>query len=126
MLLASARATVIYAYSEPVDLRKGYDGLAGLVTTGMKLDVLSGGLFLFVSRHRTSCKVLHWDGTGLCLFAKRLERGRFAKLDGEASVVRLSSSELSLFIEGCRLVGRTPLSPREVLFAKPTHAHATV
>jgi transposase len=102
----------VFAYPRPADLRKGYDGLYGLVQTGLGRDPLSGELFLFVNRRRTACKVLLWDGTGLCIFQKRLERGRFASLfrdDGAA--VRLTASELALFIEGCDLVGRRALSP---------------
>jgi transposase len=66
----------------------------------------------YVARLRTGCKVLVWDGTGLCIFQKRLERGRFAELwreDGKP--VRLTASELALFIEGCALVGSRTLSP---------------
>jgi transposase len=70
------------------------------------------GDLLFTNRRRDSCKVLLWDGTGLCIFAKRLERGRFASLwRDDGSVVRLTASELALFIEGCDLVGRRTLSP---------------
>jgi transposase len=105
----------VFAYPEPVDLRKGYDGLFGLVKTGLGRDPLSGDLFLFVGKRRTGCKVLVWDGTGLCIFQKRLERGRFAPLfrdDGKS--VQLTASELALFIEGCELVGRRTLSPVSV------------
>ena len=101
-----------FAYPAPVDLRKGYDGLYGLVQTGLGRDPLSGELFLFVNQSRKLCKVLVWDGTGLCIFQKRLERGRFAALwrdDGQ--VLRLTASELALFVEGCALVGKTTLSP---------------
>ena len=70
MIGLGTRATKVFAYPAPVDLREGYDGLAGLVTTGLQHNVLDGALFLFVGRTRTSCKILHWDGTGLCLFAK--------------------------------------------------------
>jgi len=111
MILATSRARV-YAYPEPVDLRKGYDGLFGLVKQGLGRDPMSGDLFLFVNARRKGCKVLVWDGTGLCIFQKRLERGCFAspwRDDGE--VVRFTSSELALFIEGCGLVGRRSLSP---------------
>ena len=57
--------------------------------------------------------MLHWDGTGLCIYAKRLERGRFACLwrEADARVVRLTMSELQLFLEGSTLVGRVALSP---------------
>jgi transposase len=67
---------------------------------------------LFASKRRNSCKVLIWDGTGLCIFQKRLERGRFAVLwRDDGGVVQLTASELALFIEGCELVGRRSLSP---------------
>lgn len=115
MILGTSRAVRVFAYPRPVDLRKGYDGLYGLVQTGLKKDVLGGDLFLFVSRTRKLCKVLLWDGTGLCIFQKRLEQGCFAKLwrDDDAPV-RLTASELALFIEGCALVGRRSLSPDAV------------
>lgn len=112
MILGTSRAVRVFAYPEPVDLRKGYDGLFGLVKTGLGRDPLSGDLFLFASKRRNSCKVLIWDGTGLCIFQKRLERGRFASLwRDDGGVVQLTSSELALFIEGCELVGRRTLSP---------------
>jgi len=112
MILGTSRAVRVYAYPEPVDLRKGYDGLFGLVKAGLGRDPLSGDLFLFLSKRRTGCKVLVWDGTGLCIFQKRLESGRFASLfrdDGKS--LQLTASELALFIEGCDLVGRRTLSP---------------
>ena len=114
MILGTSRAVRVFAYPEPIDLRNGYDGLFGLVKQGLGRDPLSGDLFLFVSKRRKGCKVLVWDGTGLCIFQKRLEKGRFAapwKKDG--SVVRMTASELALFIEGCELVGRRSLSPPE-------------
>lgn len=112
MILGTSRALRVFAYTEPTDLRKGYDGLFGLVKTGLGRDPLSGDMFLFVSKRRGSCKVLVWDGTGLCIFQKRLARGRFASVfrdDGDS--VQLTASELALFIEGCELVGRRALSP---------------
>ena len=112
MLLTPSRAVRVFAYPAPCDLRKGYDGLFGLVETGLKSDPMSGDLFLFVNQSRRACKVLVWDGSGLCIFQKRLERGTFAKLwrdDGQ--VVRLTQSELALFIEGCTLLDRRSLSP---------------
>jgi transposase len=112
MILGTSRAVRVFAYPEAADLRKGYDGLFGLVKMGLGRDPLSGDLFLFCSRRRHACKVLLWDGTGLCIFQKRLERGHFASLFREdASVVELTASELALFIEGCELVGRRALSP---------------
>jgi transposase len=112
MILGTSRSVRVFAYPEPIDLRKGYDGLFGLVKQGLDRDPLSGDLFLFVNKRRKGCKVLVWDGTGLCIFQKRLEKGCFAapwKKEGEA--VRMTASELALFIEGCELVGRRALSP---------------
>jgi transposase len=83
------------------------------VTEAMKRDVLSGDLFLFVSRDRKRTKVLYYDGTGLCLFAKRLDRGHFVavwKRHARPSGLVMTLSELALFIEGSDAV-RASLSP---------------
>ena len=112
MILGTSRAVRVFAYPEAVDLRKGYDGLFGLVKQGLGRDPLSGDLYLFVSKRRKGCKVLVWDGTGLCIFQKRLEKGCFASpWREEGTTVRMTASELALFIEGCQLVGRRALSP---------------
>jgi transposase len=107
------RRVAVYAYTQSTDMRKGFDGLSALVTEGLHRDPLSGDVYIFVSRDRVRAKVLHWDGTGLCIYAKRLERGRFAQLwpdDGDTPVT-LTVSELDLFLEGSTLVGRVALSP---------------
>lgn len=116
-MIGTSRSVRVWAFPAPTDLRKGYNGLYGLVKQGLGRDPLSGDLFLFVNRRRNSCKVLLWDGTGLCIFMKRLERGRFAALwrDVAGDPVRMTPSELALFIEGCELVGRRALSPKEVV-----------
>lgn len=115
-MIGISRAVRVWAYPAPADLRKGYNGLFGLVKSQLKQDPLSGDLYLFVNRRRNSCKVLLWDGTGLCIFQKRLEQGRFADLwrPRSSDQLRLTSTELQLFIEGCELVGRRPLSPGEL------------
>ena len=107
------RRVTVYAYTQPVDMRRGFDGLSALVTAGLERDPLNGDVYLFVSRNRVRAKVLHWDGTGLCLYAKRLERGRFAHLwrDDDATPITLTVSELDLFLDGSTLVGRVALSP---------------
>lgn len=112
-MIGSALRRQVYAYGGPVDMRKGYDGLSAVVRESLGRDPLSGDLYLFVSRNRIRAKVLLWDGTGLCVYAKRLEKGRFACLwrAREGEVLALSSSELQLFLEGCELVGRMRLSP---------------
>jgi len=112
----NGRRVSAYAYTAAVDMRKGFDGLSALVVQKLGRDPLSGELFLFVSRNRIRAKVLHWDGTGLCVYAKRLERGRFSCLWREESEpnVRLTLSELQLFLEGSKLVGKISLSPPEM------------
>jgi transposase len=112
MILTPSRAVRVFAYPAPVDLRKGYDGLYGLVEQGLKRDPMNGDLFLFVNESRKLCKVLVWDGSGLCIFMKRLARGCFAKLwRDDDQVVRLTQSELALFIEGSTILDRRSLSP---------------
>ena len=96
-------------------MRKQFDSLAALVTEAMGQDILGGDLYLFVGRNRTRAKVLYFDGTGLCVFAKRLSKGKFAApWEGQRE---LTESELQLLLEGAELVGRMPLSPRVVGYA---------
>lgn len=114
-MLTPSRSRRVFAYQQPCDMRKQFDSLAALVTGAMGHDILSGDLFLFVGRTRTRAKVSYFDGTGLCVFAKRLERGHFAApWDGQNE---LTESELQLLLEGAELVGRMPLSPRRVEYS---------
>jgi transposase len=93
-------------------MRKGFDGLFALVKHGLQRNPLSGDLFLFVNKPRTRAKVLYWDGTGLCVYAKRLEKGRFARLwEGSGAAAHLTVTELRLFLEGSALIGKVRLSP---------------
>jgi transposase len=114
-MLGSTRRIRVLAYNQPVDMRKGFDGLAAVVTAAMKCDPLDGSLFVFVSKNRKRAKVLYWDGTGLCILAKRLERGKFIA-PWQTSTERplnLTLSELQLLLEGSEWVGRYSLSPKE-------------
>jgi transposase len=108
------RGVSVYAFDEPCDMRKSFDTLASLVLEKMSHDVLTGDLFLFVSRDRRRAKVLYFDGTGMCLFAKRLEKGQFSAVWKRAKSARgfeMTLTELSLFVEGSESLGREPLSP---------------
>ena len=82
------------------DLRKGFDGLAALVQTVLDKDPFSGHLFCFRGRRGDLMKILWWDGDGLCLFAKRLERGRFAWPRAEQGTAVLTPAQLSMLLEG--------------------------
>jgi transposase len=82
------------------DLRNGFDGLAGLVQTQLAEDAFSGQLFVFRGRRGDRIKIIWWDGDGLCLFAKRLERGRFVWPRASTGTVHLSAAQLSMLLEG--------------------------
>ena len=124
-MIGSTRQVRVYAYTAPADMRKGHDSLAALVKQQLGHDPLSGDFYLFVARNRVRAKVLLWDGTGLCVYAKRLERGRFTPLweraaeSGSTGPLPLTVSELSLFLEGSRLAGRVPLSPPPFVLPDP-------
>lgn len=107
-MITLPRTVRALAYGRPVDLRKGYNGLVGIVESELRSDPMGGELYLFVNTKRTGCKVLLWDGTGLCIFMKRLERGRFADLwgGGDGAPVRLTSSELGSSSRAARWWGR--------------------
>ncbi|MGA7617351.1 MAG: IS66 family insertion sequence element accessory protein TnpB [Thermoanaerobaculia bacterium] len=112
-MITGSRSVRVLAYDEPVDMRKSFDGLAAIVREKIGEDPLSGELYLFVSRNRKRAKVLLWDGTGLCVYAKRLEQGRFSApwSCGAEGPLQLTTSELQLLLEGMELRGRLPLSP---------------
>ncbi len=102
-------AARIFAWTEPVDMRKGFEGLFGLVRDRLEEDPLSGHLFLFCNRERTRLKVLVFDGSGLWVCAKRLERGRFAwPVRAGEDRVRLRAEELSLLLNGIDLARAKP------------------
>lgn len=106
----------VWAYTSPVDMRKSYEGLSAIVRNELRRDIVMGELYLFTNARRSRAKVLHFDGTGLGLYMKRLDKGVFAKLwrtDGD-NAVAMTVSELALFIEGAQCVGRQALSPAAI------------
>lgn len=110
-MLMNMRCFKAYVYAAAVDMRKGHNGLCALVLNEMKLDVMNGSLFFFVSRSRKSAKVLLWDGTGLVVIHKRLERGRFASFKDFSDVMELTTAELSLLLDGTKIT--LPIVPKE-------------
>jgi transposase len=112
-MIGSTRNIRVYAAARPVSMNKGIDGLALIVRAELGRDPMSGDLFLFVGRDRRRAKVLYFDGTGMCVFYKRLDKGRFASVwhNERDRQIEMTSTELTLFIEGSSLVGRFPLSP---------------
>ena len=100
-------ATRIYLAAGATDMRKGFEGLYGLVRDLLQLEPLSGHIFLFSNVHRNRLKLLFWDGSGLWVCAKRLEKGRFSwpqAVSGQTKVV-LSHEELALLLGGIDLAG---------------------
>jgi transposase len=90
----------VYLYGQPVDMRKSYDGLYALARNGLKQDPLSGHLFAFVNRRATQIKVLYFDRSGWCLWAKRLEAGRFISDWREVRNREMDWTALKLMLEG--------------------------
>jgi transposase len=84
----------------PVDFRKGMDGLAALVREALSEDPFSGTIFVFRAKRADRVKLICWDGTGLCLFAKRLEEGTFRWPRVENGTMRLTPAQLSALLEG--------------------------
>jgi transposase len=98
----------ILAYREPVDMRKSFDGLIAVVQGVLEEDPLSGGLFVFFNRRGNYVKLITWDRTGYCLFAKRLEHGRFQLPSSEARQ-EISERIFRLLLDGIPLGKRSAM-----------------
>lgn len=101
-MLSIAADTRIFIASGATDMRKGFDGLCGLVSSVLRADPLSGQLFLFVNRRRDKMKILYWDGDGLAIWYRRLEQGTFQmpKVDDGQVSVEIRSDELTMLLRG--------------------------
>ncbi len=99
-MIALPAGTRIWIACGVTDLRNGFDGLAGLIQTRLIEDPFSGQLFVFRGRRGDRIKILWWSGDGLCLFAKRLESGRFVWPQATDGTVHLSTAQLSMLLEG--------------------------
>ena len=86
--------------TRPVDFRKGAEGLAALVREAMEADPFDGAIYVFRAKRADRIKLVYWDGTGVCLFAKRLEERAFRWPKIENGVIRLSAAEFSALLEG--------------------------
>lgn len=90
-----------YLYNVRTDMRKGYDGLSGLVRNEWKKDPLSGDVFIFLSKQRNKIKLLHWQGDGFVIYSKRLEKGTF-ELPKEDST-EITAHQLQFILDGINL-----------------------
>lgn len=114
-MIALNRRTKIFVSKDPSDMRASYDTLFQKVKITLEKDPFSGHLFVFMNRGRSSCKCLYYDGTGLVIIAKRLERGRFAKINPYYSgEIVLTQAEFALLFEGADINKRFIESPSEV------------
>ena len=90
----------VFLYGEPVNIRLSFDGLYALTRHTLQLDPMSRHLFVFINRRATQMRVLYWDRTGFCIWAKRLEEGRFvSNWDGVASR-EMDWTGLKMMLEG--------------------------
>jgi len=90
----------IFLHERPVDMRKSITGLTALVKHGLGEDPLSGSLFVFVNRRGNYLKLIYWDRTGFCLWAKRLERGVFMRRHSGTLKRAMTYTDLKLLLEG--------------------------
>ena len=99
-MIALPAGTRVWLAAGVTDMRKGMDGLAALAQTTLAENPFSGHVFVFRGRRGDLVKLLWFDGDGLCLFAKRLERGRFVWPQAMSGTVALSAAQLSMLLEG--------------------------
>lgn len=99
-MITPPTGTRVWLAAGITDMRKGMDGLAALVQTTLADNPFSGHLFVFRGKRGDLIKVLWWSGDGMCLFVKRLERGRFVWPQAASGSVVLSSAQLSMLLEG--------------------------
>ncbi len=99
-MIGPTGAVRVMVATRPVDFRKGADGLAALVREMMGADPFSGAVYVFRAKRADRVKLVYWDGTGVCLFAKRLEDGDFRWPKVQDGVLRLTAAQLSALLEG--------------------------
>jgi transposase len=99
-MISPAAGARIWIAAGVTDLRRGFTGLSAAVQSVLQQDPYGGQVFVFRGRRGDLIKLLWWDGDGLCLFAKRLERGRFIWPQAESGTVSLTRAQLSMLLEG--------------------------
>ena len=105
-MLTLAAHLRIFVHAAPTDMRKSFDGLSGLVRSAFHADPLEEGrLFLFINRRRDRIKLLYWDGDGLALWYKRLEKGCFEMVPAkeDAATVEIDATQLAMLLGGVTL-----------------------
>ncbi len=102
MMFGFDQSLKVFLYGKPCDMRKGFNGLYGLVQDGMQMNPLCGYLFVFISSDRNKLKILHWEHDGLTLYYKRLEKGTFKRPTARINAPNseLSQEELFMILRG--------------------------
>lgn len=108
----------VWVYGQPTDMRRSYDGLYALVRHALRQDPLSGALYVFINRRGTQTKILYWDRTGFCVWAKRLEQGCLVSDWTAMRDRQMDWTELKLLLEGIEPGHRKkrykmPIKPQE-------------
>ena len=99
-MIGPTGAVRVMVATKPVDFRKGAEGLAALVKEQMRADPFSGAVYVFRAKRADRIKLIFWDGTGLCLYAKRLEDGEFRWPKVQDGMMRLTPAQLGALLEG--------------------------
>jgi len=110
-MMQFAPGTQVWLACRPIDMRNGFHGLAARVSEVLRADPYSGHVFVFRGKRGDYVKALYWDETGLCLFAKRLEKGRFVWPPVIDERTRLTTGQLQLLIEGMDWRRTVPVEP---------------
>lgn len=93
-----------YFFNQPADMRKGFDGLYGLVKQHTSFNPLSGAVFIFINRKHNQIKLLSWDGDGFCMYYKRLEKGTYEwPATKQNEHIQLSAKQLGWLLQGVQL-----------------------
>ena len=104
-MLSLSASSRYFLYRHPADMRKGFDGLSGLVRNELQKDPLGGDVFIFFNKRRSQVKLLLWERDGFSIYYKRLERGTYElpAIDGQTTSVELRSDEIMLILQGIYL-----------------------
>lgn len=105
MMLHLSASRQYYFCRQPTDMRKGFDSLCGIITSALKMDALDGSIFIFINKKRNQVKLLLWEGDGLSVYYKRLEKGTFElpRSHDESSSITVSAQQLQFILQGVSL-----------------------
>jgi transposase len=105
-MFSISKAYRYFMYSKRADMRKGFNGLCGLVRNEFLQNPLSGDVFIFINRPRNRIKLLHWQGDGFAIYYKRLEKGTYEmpEIKTDSASIELDAQQLLLIMEGISLL----------------------